>query len=135
MRGMVRKGASVVLIAAVIALIYSLYSFISVETGDGMAGYLTKDDRLFSVDYTNCKSGNVAFTLRNLDSVEVNTASEVEVIRDNDGAKIIWDAVIPPGETGTFNDKCEIKDNSFPCKYVIKSKKYGMTTKISILCS
>ncbi|MBN2102187.1 MAG: hypothetical protein JW716_04940 [Candidatus Aenigmarchaeota archaeon] len=135
MRGIVKKSASVILIVMVIALFYSLYSFIRIESGDGMAGYLTKEDRLFSVDYTSCKNGDVVATLRNLDGVDVRTADDVEVIRENDGKRVNWNIVIPPGDTGTFSDECRTDGYSVPCRYTVKSKKYGLITRISVLCS
>ncbi len=134
MRGMVRKSVSVVLIIAVIVLVYSLYSFISIETGDGMAGYLTKNDRLFSVDYTDCENGNVVVTLRNLDSVAVKTSTDIEIIRKNDNEIIQWDTVIRSGETATFSDKCEPASDILPCRYLVTAKRYGLKREISILC-
>ena len=135
MRGMVKKSISLVMVLAAIALVYSMYSLISIEIGDGIAGYLTAEDRLFSVDRTSCRNRNVVFTLRNLDGVEVNTAKEIEVIRENDGTKINWDVIIPPGETGTFSDECIIDSYSVPCLYTFRSKRYGLITRVSILCS
>ncbi len=135
MRGRIRLGFSVILVIAVIVLVYSLFAIMGIESGD-ISGYLTKDERLFSVDYTDCYEGNVIIILRNLDSVDVVTKTDLEIVRENDNNVLVWDRVIAPGKTATFSDDgCKVNKEPITCRYSFISKKYGIKSKINVRCS
>lgn len=131
-KGVIRIFYAVIIVAFIV-LIYAGYNIFALDNG-GMAGYITQDDRVFTVDYTDCTSDIVTITIRNLDGEILRSPSELQIIRLNDGERLSWDADIRPDDTAVFTDGgCEEK-GSLTCRYEFHITKYGIKRTISVAC-